>query len=72
VGVAGPAVEVADDRDVVGVGRPDREEGACASINSSSVRAQLVPEPQVAAFIEKMQVMVTQEREVVSDIVRNL
>ena len=57
-----PVVEVADDRDVVRVRRPDREVIARHAAHGGRVGAELVVEPEVAPLVEEIQVLRPQPR----------
>ena len=67
-GMAGlvPGIELADDRDRVGVRRPHREVGAALAIDGGRVRAQFLVEPVVIALVEQVEIVVAQEREVIA------
>ena len=52
-----PAVEVADHRDALGIGRPHREVGARLAVEFGQVRAKLLEEPVVLAFVEQMKIV---------------
>src|SRR5262245_28433359 len=56
-----PVVEVTDDREVLGIRRPHREVHAAVD----RMRAQLLPEAVVGAFVEQVEVLVAQQAEVV-------
>ena len=57
-----PAVEVADHGDALGVRRPDREVSALLSVNLGQVRAELLEQPVVVAFVEQMKIVAGQQR----------
>jgi hypothetical protein len=52
-----PVVEVADDADAFGVGRPDGEVGAVNARRGARVRAELQVQPVVRALVEQVQVV---------------
>ena len=52
-----PAVELADDRDTLRIGRPHREMRAAAAFNLHQMRTELFVQSCVLAFIEQMQVI---------------
>ena len=56
VHAAVPAVEVADDADAIGVGRPHREVHAGRAADRDAVRAELVERAMVRAFAEQVQI----------------
>jgi hypothetical protein len=58
MGACVPAVEVADDRHAVGVGRPYREVDALDAAILDQVGAQLLVETKVRALVEEMKVLV--------------
>lgn len=57
VGVRVPAVEVADDCDTLGIGRPDGEGRAVSEV----VRAEFLVEACVRAFVEEVKVKIGEE-----------
>ena len=57
-----PAVEIADHRHAVGVGRPYREIRSVLSVPFHRARAELFVQARVRAFVEQMQVGRTQQR----------
>ena len=57
-----PAVEVADHRDALRVGRPDGECRAARAIQGGRVGAQLLPGPQVPPFGQQPDIHVAQPR----------
>src|SRR5690606_36967629 len=61
-----PAVEVADDAHVLGVGGPHREAGALLSPCLEGVGAQLQVQAAVGAFVEQVQVIVGEQADVVA------
>ena len=63
-----PAVEVADDGDGGRVGGPDGEVGALAAVDGEGVGAELVPEPEVAALLEEVDVPFREEARAVDDV----
>ena len=62
VHAAVPAVEIADDADPPGVGRPDGEGAAAHAADLLEVRAELVVEAVVIALGEEVQVEFAQDR----------
>ena len=57
-----PEVEVADDADGRGVRRPDGEVDALLAVDGGEVGAEHVVEPDGAAFVEQVDVVVGQQR----------
>ena len=57
-----PTIEVADHRNRAGVGRPNSKVSSRLSRDRHEVRAQLVVNPVVGAFVEKMEVLIGQQR----------
>ena len=57
-----PAVEIANDADPLGIGRPDRTGGASNPIPGHRVGAQDLIDVVVAAFPEEVKVKIRQER----------
>ena len=51
-----PAVEIADQADPIGVGRPDREVHAGRRPNSDSVRTELLERPMMRALRQQVHV----------------
>ena len=56
-----PAVEIADHGNRAGVRRPNSEVGARLPPDRGDVRAQLVVNPVVRAFVEEMEVLLGQQ-----------
>src|SRR5205807_10296232 len=57
VGALVPLVEVADDADVLGVRRPDREVGSLTTAHLDHMGTELVGQPVVGAFVEEVEVI---------------
>ena len=51
-----PAVEIAHHGNPLRIGRPHREMRAAAAVELHDVRAKLLEQPHVSAFVEQMQV----------------
>ncbi len=62
-----PVIEAADHRYVAGVGSPDSEDGALGSFGFDDVRAQLVVDAVMAAFVEQVEIFGGQQGDVVAD-----
>jgi len=60
-GVGVPAIEIANDGDALGIGRPDGEPGAGTAVEGDEVGTHLLIEAVVAALVEKMEVHVGEE-----------
>ncbi len=56
-----PGVEIANHRNAVGIGRPDRKIGAFTVANFGAVSAQFPVKPRVCAFIEQMKIVIRYE-----------
>jgi len=55
-----PLVEVADDRNPLGIRRPDGEQRAVHTIDVGRMRAQLVIQPAMGALLEQVDVLLAQ------------
>src|SRR5690606_5233465 len=62
-----PAVELAHDGDLFGVGRPDGEIGAGDAVDRELVRPEAAVEVEVAALVEEVDVVLGQQRHVVAN-----
>jgi len=67
-----PAVEVADDADAVGVGRPHREMDAAHAVHFAQVRAKPLVAAEVPPFAEQVEVVVGQQRAEAIGVVQRL
>jgi hypothetical protein len=56
-----PAIEIADDENLLGVGRPYGELGAQRVAVGNDVGAELVVKPKVTAFIKKIDIVVGEQ-----------
>jgi hypothetical protein len=57
-----PGIEIADHRDALGVGRPDREAHARHAVDGRHVGAQRIGQMEMAALVEQVQVEFAQHR----------
>ena len=57
-----PGVEIADHRDAARVRRPDGEAHAGNAVDGHRLGAERIGEPEMAAFVEQMQVEVAEQR----------
>ena len=57
-----PGIEIADHRDALGVGRPDREAHAGTPSMVATLAPQRIGQIEVAALVEQMQVELAQQR----------
>src|SRR5207237_1303810 len=57
-----PGIEVADDRDPLRIGRPDRKAHARRSAERHGLRAETFAEPAMPAFADEMEIDVPQQR----------
>ena len=64
-----PVVEVADDADADGVGRPHRKVHAVGRADAHRMGAELFVDPRVIAFAEEIQIVVTEDSPVAIRIV---
>src|SRR5687767_15135481 len=56
-----PVIELADDADVVGVRGPYGKVGARPALLFQEMRAELIVEAKVAAFVEKIKIVVGEQ-----------
>jgi hypothetical protein len=56
-----PSIEIPDDGDFFGVGRPDRELGAVDTTVPNGVSTKLIVKPKMPSFIEKVDIVVRQK-----------
>ena len=56
-----PLIEAADHGNPIRVRRPDREISALLAADSHQIRTHFFVEPAVAAFVEKIKILVAQE-----------
>src|SRR5437870_722721 len=57
-----PAIESANYSNLLGVRRPHREIRAFCTVYSSGVRAKPVIQPDVAAFVKKVEIVIAEQR----------
>src|SRR5438045_2266845 len=61
-----PAVEVTDDRNTLGIGSPDGKVCAVEAVAIDDVSAQLFLQAEVRAFVEQVEILIGEQRDIVA------